>query len=297
MVHVSKVARTGAWLALSGGLLLLLPAAQREREQAKASAPRNVTAPPDVSESPGDAQVAPSGLVTKVLEPGSGTEHPMADDCVIVSFTAWRRNGLLFSTSGSNGEPATQCLAVAIPGIAEALMAMVPGEKRRAWVPSDLAFSSHGAHHGAKKMHEKPPPRLDLTLDLKLIGILKTPPVPSDLQAPPRTAFKTPLGVVLQVLQPGTGTRHPTMSSRVTVQYCAWTADGSVFESTAMSRHPAAFLVGTALPGWREALPYMVVGEKARVWIPAALAYGDQPVQKKTPAGNLVIDIELLEFE
>ena len=87
------------------------------------------------------------------------------------------------------------------------------------------------------------------------------------------------------------------MSSRATVNYSGWTADGKLFESTAMSGHPAAFLVGTALPGWREALPSMVVGEKVRLWIPAALAYGEHPMERKAPAGNLVYDIELIGLE
>ena len=38
----------------------------------------------------------------------------------------------------------------------------------------------------------------------------------------------------------------------------------------------------------------MVVGEKARFWIPEALAYKGQPGK---PAGMLVFDIELLSID
>jgi peptidylprolyl isomerase len=38
----------------------------------------------------------------------------------------------------------------------------------------------------------------------------------------------------------------------------------------------------------------MVVGDKARFWIPGALAYGDKPARQGVPAGLLVFDIELL---
>lgn len=41
----------------------------------------------------------------------------------------------------------------------------------------------------------------------------------------------------------------------------------------------------------------MVAGEKARLWIPAALAYGDKPVDKMVPAGDLVYDIQLIDFQ
>lgn len=34
----------------------------------------------------------------------------------------------------------------------------------------------------------------------------------------------------------------------------------------------------------------MVVGENVRIWVPAAFAYGEHPLQKSTPAGNLVYD-------
>jgi len=284
------------WVTLSG-FTLLLPATQERQGEAAPSAAPKTPPPPDVGAPPAGALTAASGLAMTVLEPGTGTENPAADDCVVVSFTAWRRNGSLFSTSGLHGEPATQCLAVVIPGIVEALMAMVTGEKRRVWVPADLAFAARGAHHGPKKMHEKPPPEVDLTVDLELIRILKAPSAPADLQSPPPTALRTASGVMLQVLQPGTGNKHPAMSSRVTLRYSGWTAGGKLFESTEMSGHPAAFLVGTTLPGWREALPRMVVGEKVRVWIPAALAYGEHPIERHAPAGNLVYDIELVALE
>jgi peptidylprolyl isomerase len=47
----------------------------------------------------------------------------------------------------------------------------------------------------------------------------------------------------------------------------------------------------------REGLQHMVLGEKARFWIPAALAYGDKPGRRGVPIGDLVYDIELLAIE
>lgn len=272
-------------LALCGGCLIVAMAAIA------------LDAPPDVAAPPANAIQTPSGLAMTVLQAGSGTDHPAGDDCAIVRFTAWKRDGSLFSTSGLHGETSTQCLAAAIPGIAQALTAMTPGEKRRLWVPADLAFAAH-AHHGLKKMtQEEPPPNVDLTFDLELVRILKAAQKPLDLKTPPPTALKTASGLAMVVLQPGTGTKHPTPASHVTLNYTGWTADGMLFESTVTSGHPAVFLMGATLPGWREGLQYMLAGEKARFWIPAALAYGNQPVDKLVPAGDLVYDIELLSFE
>jgi FKBP-type peptidyl-prolyl cis-trans isomerase len=253
-------------------------------------------APPDVAAPPADAIRSVSGLAMTVLQAGSGTEHPTGDDCVIVRFTAWKRDGALFSTSGLHGETSTQCLNAAIPGIAEALTAMAPGEKRRIWAPEELAFATHVAHHGTKMLHADPP-RVDLTFDVELVRILKAAKRPLNLKAPPREAFRTPSGVAILVLQPGAGTNHPSPGSRVTLNYSGWTADGQLFESTVTSGHPAIFFLGTTLAGWREGLQYMVAGEKARLWIPAVLAYGDRPADKMVPAGDLVYDIELVDFQ
>ncbi len=285
------------WLALSVPFLLSICGAQdvdpNTTRQASPST-AGIKAPPDVAVPPAGATRTTSGLAMVVITPGSGVDYPAGDDCVVISFTAWKRNGSLASTSGPNGQSTVQCLSSAIPGIAEALKLMVTGEERRVWIPAELAFAPHMAHHGAKHLHEEPAPPMDLTVDLKLIRILKAPLPPVDLTAPPRTVSRTPLGVAIQVLKQGTGTKHPSMSSWITVQYTGWTTDGKLFESTVMSGHPVTLLLGTALPGWREALPLMVAGEKVRLWIPAVQAYGDRPIQRMVPAGNLVYDLELV---
>src|SRR5204863_2122273 len=49
------------------------------------------------------------------------------------------------------------------------------------------------------------------------------------------------------------------------------------------------------IKGWTEGLQLMVVGEKRRFWIPAALAYGEGGGGGR-PSGQLVFDVELLGF-
>jgi FKBP-type peptidyl-prolyl cis-trans isomerase len=257
---------------------------------------RALAAPTDVADPPADSLKTRSGVAMKVLMAGTGTAHPAGDDCVILTFTAWKRDGSLFSTSGVHGESTVQCLTSAIPGVSAALKEMVAGEERRIWVPAELAFAAHMAHHQAKVLPQDSTPKLDLTIDVDLIRILKAPLPPPDLGTPPRGSFRTPSGVVIQVLKQGTGARHPTMNSLVILNYSGWTADGNLFESTMMSGHPAEFLVGTVIPGWRETLPRMVTGDTIRVWIPARLAYGERAMGTMGPAGNLVYDIELLEI-
>jgi len=50
------------------------------------------------------------------------------------------------------------------------------------------------------------------------------------------------------------------------------------------------------IKGWTEGLQLMVEGEKRRFWIPAGLAYGENP-GGGAPGGTLVFDVELLKIE
>ena len=76
-----------------------------------------------------------------------------------------------------------------------------------------------------------------------------------------------------------------------------WTTDGALFESTRMGGQPASYVVADLLPGLREAVALMVVGDRVRLWIPATLAYGTGRRRRGQPAGPLVYDLELCSTE
>jgi FKBP-type peptidyl-prolyl cis-trans isomerase len=59
---------------------------------------------------------------------------------------------------------------------------------------------------------------------------------------------------------------------------------------------PATFPLGQVIKGWTEGVQLMVEGEKTRFWIPANLAYGENPGGGR-PGGMLVFDIELLSIK
>jgi len=255
-----------------------------------------LSAPPDVAAPPPDAQVTSSGMAQKVLKLGTGNDHPTANDCVRVTFTSWTRDGKLFATSTSMDSSEVLCLNVALQGVYEALQTMVEGERRRLWLPSELTYKV-GHHHVQKRPDDEDPPNADLTFDLELRAILKAPPTPDDLTAPPADAVKTPSGLVYKILKNGTGNVHPSMNDRVLLHFSGWTNKGRLFESTVIAGHPALIRLATAMQAWREGVPHMVVGDKARFWIPSALAYGDTPANRFHPPGDLVYDIELLALK
>ena len=125
----------------------------------------------------------------------------------------------------------------------------------------------------------------------------KPPPVPEDVKAAPASAKKTASGLAYRVLTPGSGTTHPTAASNVIVNYSGWTPDGKMFDSSITRGQPARFGLGGVIKGWTEGVQLLTKGEKARFWIPATLAYGDKPARPGAPAGPLVFDIELVDFQ
>jgi FKBP-type peptidyl-prolyl cis-trans isomerase len=268
-------------------------AAQVQEHTANPTTQPSIAAPPDVAAPPADAQVSPSGMASKVLKQGTGSEHPAGNDCVRATFTSWKRDGTLFATSTSMDSSEILCLSVALQGVFEALQSMVVGERRRLWLPVELTYKV-GHHHGQKRPEDEDPPKTDLTFDLELRAILKAPPTPDDLTAPPADAVKTPSGLTYKILKNGGGNTHPSLNNNVLLHFSCWTSKGRLFESTVMAGHPALIKLGTAVASWRETLPRMVVGEKARLWVPAALAYGEAPANRFHPPGDLVYDIELL---
>jgi peptidylprolyl isomerase len=236
--------------------------------------------PSDVAAPPADAAKTASGLATKVLTPGSGKEHPTRDDMVTIHYTGWTTDGKMFDSSVAKGAPTTFPVTRVIPGFSEGLQLMVTGERRRLWIPEQLAYKGQPSR-----------PKGMLVFDVELIAIPNKPP--ADVKAPPADAKKTASGLAYKVLKEGTGGRHPKSTDRVTVHYTGWTTDGKMFDSSVVKSAPATFPLDGVIAGWTEGVQLMVEGEKARFWIPEKLAYkGERP-----PYGLLVFDIELLKIQ
>ena len=245
----------------------------------------SIPAPDDVSAPPADTEVTESGLATKVLQAGTGTEHPGPQATVQVHYTGWTIDGKMFDSSVVRGEPAGLPLNRVIPGWTEGLQLMVEGEKRRLWIPEELAYAGRADR-----------PAGMLVFDVELLRIQTaptTPPAPADVAAPSAGAEVTESGLASKVLEPGTGTEHPTRKSEVTVHYSGWTTDGVLFDSSVMRGEPASFPLNRVIEGWTEGLQLMVVGEKRRFWIPEKLAYKGQ---EGAPKGMLVFDVHLLHI-
>jgi FKBP-type peptidyl-prolyl cis-trans isomerase len=173
-----------------------------------------------------------------------------------------------------------------IKGWTEALQLMVAGEKRRLWIPANLAYGD--AAGGGR-------PSGMLVFDVELLAITSAPRAPEDVAAPPKTAKRTKSGLAYRVLKKGSGKRHPKPDSTVEAHFTGWTPDGKVFDSSAGRLEPPEFLVNGGIAGWAEGLQLMTVGDKFRFWIPGKLAYDGAP-RPDSPKGMVVFDIELLSI-
>ncbi|KAB2641326.1 MAG: peptidylprolyl isomerase [Verrucomicrobia bacterium] len=122
------------------------------------------------------------------------------------------------------------------------------------------------------------------------------PETPADVAAAPADAAKTASGLASKVLKKGSGSKKPAAADTVTVHYSGWTTDGKLFDSSVKRGSPTSFPLHGVIKGWTEGLQLMVEGEQRRFWIPAALAYGENPGGGR-PGGLLVFDVELLSIK
>jgi FKBP-type peptidyl-prolyl cis-trans isomerase len=136
---------------------------------------------------------------------------------------------------------------------------------------------------------------LALILSISVLTLMaQTPlPAPPDVKAAPADAKTTASGLAYKVIKKGTGTKHPTATSSVTVHYTGWTTDGKMFDSSVVRNDKITFPLNRVIAGWTEGVQLMVEGEKTRFWIPEKLAYkGERP-----PFGMLVFDVELFTIQ
>lgn len=105
-----------------------------------------------------------------------------------------------------------------------------------------------------------------------------------------------PSGLQYRVLASGTG-EQAGVEDTVRVHYHGTRLDGSVFDSSIQRGEPAEFALGSVIPGFREAISLMHVGDRWQVFVPSALAYGERGAGSDIgPNETLVFEISLLDI-
>ncbi|MBU6342773.1 MAG: FKBP-type peptidyl-prolyl cis-trans isomerase [Bacteroidetes bacterium] len=133
-------------------------AAQRNREDGQRFLAEN-------KKRPGVITTA-SGLQYEVLKKGTGTEHPKETDKVEVHYHGTLIDGSVFDSSVQRGAPAQFVLNGVIKGWTEGVQLMVPGDKFKFFLPSELAYGDRSAGQKIK-------PGSTLIFEVELLQILK----------------------------------------------------------------------------------------------------------------------------
>lgn len=105
-----------------------------------------------------------SGLQYKILKAGNGPK-PKASDTVKCHYEGRLINGQVFDSSIKRGEPAEFPVSGVIAGWVEALQLMPVGSKWQLYIPSELAYGSHGAGQSIG-------PNETLIFDVELLAIV-----------------------------------------------------------------------------------------------------------------------------
>lgn len=107
----------------------------------------------------------------------------------------------------------------------------------------------------------------------------------------------TASGLQYEVLKEGSG-EAPKPTDQVTVHYRGTLPDGTVFDSSYDRGEPATFPVNGVIPGWVEALQLMKPGSKYKIYLPPALAYGENGAGGDIgPNQALVFEVELISVQ
>lgn len=123
------------------------------------------------------------------------------------------------------------------------------------------------------------------------------PPPPADVFAPPADATREPSGLSYKILKPGTGTVKPDVKrTYLDLRYSGWERNGHQFEGSAINGTPARYDPTELVDGLQQQLGQMVVGEKRRIWVPAALAYAKRTNFANAPKGDMTYDVELVHI-
>jgi peptidylprolyl isomerase len=108
--------------------------------------------------------------------------------------------------------------------------------------------------------------------------------------------IQTASGLQYQVLQKGSGNKHPSANTTVKVHYHGTLLDGTIFDSSVDRAQPISFSLNQVIKGWTEGVQLMVEGDKFKFFVPSELGYGNRSTGKITSGSLLIFEVELLEI-
>ena len=106
----------------------------------------------------------------------------------------------------------------------------------------------------------------------------------------------TASGLQYEVITEANGPK-PAAADTVRVHYEGILTNGTLFDSSYARGEPEVIPLDMVIPGWTEGIQLMNAGSKYRIYIPSALAYGEQGAGDVIPPYSvLIFTVELLEI-
>ncbi|BFM05806.1 FKBP-type peptidyl-prolyl cis-trans isomerase [Halioxenophilus aromaticivorans] len=110
-------------------------------------------------------KVTDTGLQYKIIETGTGQQHPAPTDEVLVHYTARFVNNTEFESTHSRNTPYQVKVKQLIPGWSEALQLMTKGARWELYIPPSIAYGERGSGDFVG-------PNAVLIFDVELLDIL-----------------------------------------------------------------------------------------------------------------------------
>lgn len=109
----------------------------------------------------------------------------------------------------------------------------------------------------------------------------------------------TASGLQYHVVKRVTGNApRPLPTDTVVAHYRGTLIDGREFDSSYSRGQPATFGINKLIPGWREGIPMMRVGEVWEFAVPSELGYGSKGAGDEiAPGATLLFTVELLQIK
>lgn len=209
-------------------------------------------------------------------------------------------NGKTFDSSFTRNEVAEFPISLVIPGFAEALNKMRPGDSWLVFIPSKLGYGEEGAGTDI-------PPNSDLVFEIEMKKTMTPPPSNSaawSKYAPWNSAGpdvkKTGSGLEYVVIAEGkAGGVAPTKDQDAEVFYEGrLNSGGDAFDSAFERGQTETFPVAAVVPGFSEALTLMKPGDHWLVFIPSKLGYGARGAPGAIPPNaDLLFEILMVGVE
>ncbi len=120
----------------------------------------------------------------------------------------------------------------------------------------------------------------------------------NDEQSGDTTSMMLESGLQIEVYEEGDGVL-PQMGQKVTVHYKGMLENGQVFDESYGRGEPISFQIGIGqvIPGWEQGIGQLSKGSKAKLTIPANLAYGAQE-RPGIPANSILIfEVDVIDIQ